>query len=72
MFIDDYDPYSRTIPRQTVYDFANNLGYVYNPTGDFRIFDLREPNAEDNPDFGGGQNNDNDTTSEEPGDAHNS
>lgn len=73
MFIDDYDPYSRTIPRQTVYDFANNLGYVYNPTGDFRIFDLREPNAEDNPDFGGGQNNDNDTTpSEEPGNAHNS
>lgn len=71
MFINDFDPYSRTIPRQTVYDFANNLGYVYDPTGDFRIFDLREPSAEDNPDFGGGQNNDNDTEpSEEPGNAN--
>lgn len=46
MFINDYDPESRQIPRQMVFDFANNLGYVYDPTGDYRIIDLREPGSE--------------------------
>lgn len=42
MFIDDYDPISRQIPRQMVFDFLNNKGYVYAPNGDVRSFDLTE------------------------------
>lgn len=40
MFIDDFQPQVRSIPRQTVYDFLNNKAYVYNATGEYRVFDL--------------------------------
>lgn len=40
MFIDNFDPASRTIPRQTVYDFANNIAYVYAPDGRYRSFPI--------------------------------
>ena len=40
MFIDDFQPSSRMIPRQTVYDFLNNKAYVFNAAGEYRTFDL--------------------------------
>lgn len=40
MFIDGFDPEERKIPRQTVYDFANNIAYVYNAEGEYRSFPL--------------------------------
>ena len=40
MFIDDFDPSARAIPRQTVYDFANNTAYVYAPDGRYRSFPI--------------------------------
>ncbi len=40
MFIDNFDPASRTVPRQTIYDFANNVAYVYAPDGRYRSFAL--------------------------------
>ena len=40
MFIDNFDPASRTVPRQTIYDFANNVAYVYGPDGRYRSFAL--------------------------------
>lgn len=42
MFIEDFQPASRTIPRQLVFDFLNNKGYVYSPDGQVRTFDLSE------------------------------
>lgn len=44
MFIDNFNPDDRKIPRQTVYDFANNKAYVYDPEGNYRSFDLTNPN----------------------------
>lgn len=46
MFIDAFVPSSRTIPRQTVYDFANNIAYVYAPDGRYRTFPLTDPTEE--------------------------
>lgn len=40
MFIDDFRPTDRSIPRQMVFDFLNNKGYVYAPNGEVRSFDL--------------------------------
>lgn len=40
MFIDDFKPDANAIPRQTVYDFKNNIGYVYNHEGKWRSFEL--------------------------------
>jgi hypothetical protein len=40
LFIDDYNPEERKIPRQTVYDFLNNIAYVYNAEGEYRSFPL--------------------------------
>lgn len=45
MFIDNFNPDDRAIPRQTVYDFANNKAYVFNPEGEYRTFQLTDPNA---------------------------
>lgn len=45
MFIDNFNPDDRAIPRQTVYDFANNKAYVFNPEGEYRTFLLTDPNA---------------------------
>lgn len=43
MFIEGFDPTKRVIPRQTVFDFSKNKGYVYDATGAYKIFDLRDP-----------------------------
>lgn len=43
MFIDNFQPEDRAIPRQTVYDFANNIAYVYNTEGEYRTFTLTDP-----------------------------
>lgn len=40
MFIDNFNPDDRKIPRQTVFDFANNKAYVYDPEGDYITVDL--------------------------------
>lgn len=40
MFIDNFNPDDRKIPRQTVFDFANNKAYVYDPEGDYVTVDL--------------------------------
>lgn len=42
MFIEDFQPASRAIPRQLVFDFLNNKAYVYAPDGTVRSFDLTE------------------------------
>lgn len=47
MFIGAFDPTSRQIPRQTVYDFDNNIAFVFAPDGTFRTFALYDPS--DNP-----------------------
>ena len=43
MFIGAFDPTSRQIPRQTVYDFDNNIAFVFAPDGTFRTFALYDP-----------------------------
>ena len=45
MFIDNFNPDDKAVPRQTVYDFANNKAYVFNPEGEYRTFNLTDPNA---------------------------
>lgn len=45
MFIDYYQPESRTPERQVVYDFESNKAYVYGPDGSYRTFDLTNPNG---------------------------
>lgn len=40
MFINDFNPDDRKIPRQTVFDFVNNKAYIYNPEGDYITVDL--------------------------------
>lgn len=42
IFKDDFNPLHKAIPRQTVYDFKNNIGYVYSPDGKVRQFALTE------------------------------
>lgn len=42
LFIDGFDPHTRSIPRQLVFDFTANKGYVYNPEGKAKAFDLKE------------------------------
>lgn len=42
MFIDDFSPTARAIPRQMVFDFLNNKAYVYGPDGAVRSFNLSE------------------------------
>lgn len=42
MFIDDFNPTDRIIPRQMVFDFLNNKGYVFSPDGEVRSFNLSE------------------------------
>lgn len=42
LFIDNFVPSSRSVPRQTVYDFANNIAYVFNAEGEYRTFTLTE------------------------------
>lgn len=45
MFIDNFNPDDKAVPRQTVYDFTNNKAYVFNPEGEYRTFQLTDPNA---------------------------
>ena len=44
MFIDGFEPAAHRIPRQTVYDFSNNVAYVFNADGEYREFTLFNPN----------------------------
>lgn len=40
MFIDNFVPTSRKVPRQTVYDFYNDKAYIYNPEGEYKEIDF--------------------------------
>lgn len=40
MFIDNFNPEDKAIPRQTVFDFANNKAYIFNPEGEYITVDL--------------------------------
>lgn len=40
MFIDNFNPEDKAIPRQTVFDFANNKAYIFNPEGEYVTVDL--------------------------------
>lgn len=40
MFIDNFNPDDRSIPRQIVFDFVNNRAYVYSPEGEYVTVDL--------------------------------
>lgn len=40
MFIDNFQPDARPIPRQIVFDFINNRAYVYNPEGEYVTINL--------------------------------
>lgn len=40
MFIDNFVPTDRKIPRQTVFDFYNDKVYVYNPEGEYKEINL--------------------------------
>jgi len=40
MFIDNFNPEDKVIPRQTVFDFANNKAYIFNPEGEYVTVDL--------------------------------
>lgn len=44
VFVDNYDFATNplSLANQTVYDFANNLGAVYNAKGEYRLIDLKE------------------------------
>jgi len=42
MFIDDFQPSARVIPRQMVFDFLNNKAYVFAPDGAVKSFNLSE------------------------------
>ena len=47
MFIDNFNPEDKAIPRQTVFDFANNKAYIFNPEGEYVTVNL--PGAESGP-----------------------
>lgn len=40
MFIDNFNPEDKAIPRQVVFDFANNKAYIFNPEGEYIAIDL--------------------------------
>lgn len=40
MFINAFNPDDRKIPRQTVFDFANQKAYIYDPEGNYITVDL--------------------------------
>ena len=42
IYQDDFDPAEANVEMNTVYDFKNNRGYVFNPAGEYREFDLKE------------------------------
>ena len=42
IYQDDFDPTTANVEMNTVYDFKNNRGYVFNPAGEYREFDLKE------------------------------
>lgn len=46
MFIDNFNPDDKAIPRQTVFDFANNKAYVFNPEGEYITIDLAGAKSE--------------------------
>lgn len=46
MFIDNFNPDDKQIPRQAVFDFANNKAYVFNPEGEYITIDLAGAKSE--------------------------
>lgn len=42
IYQDDFNPAEANVQMNTVYDFKNNRGYVFNPAGEYREFDLKE------------------------------
>lgn len=46
MFIDNFNPEDKAIPRQTVFDFANNKAYIFNPEGEYVTVDLAGAKSE--------------------------
>lgn len=46
MFIDNFNPEDKAIPRQTVFDFANNKAYIFNPEGSYVTVDLAGAKSE--------------------------
>lgn len=40
MFIDDFNPDERSIPRQVVYDFKNSKVYVYDAVGNYKYWSI--------------------------------
>lgn len=42
IYQDDFNPAEANMAMNTVYDFKNNKGYVFNPAGEYREFDLKE------------------------------
>lgn len=40
MFIDNFNPEDKAIPRQTVFDFANQKAYIYDPEGNYITVNL--------------------------------
>ena len=42
IYQDDFNPAEANVQMNTVYDFKNNRGYVFNPAGEYRGFDLKE------------------------------
>lgn len=44
MIIDGFNPETRKVPRQMVFDFTNNAGYIFNAEGEYRIIRLEDPN----------------------------
>lgn len=46
MFINNFNPEDKAIPRQTVFDFANNKAYIFNPEGEYVTVDLAGAKSE--------------------------
>lgn len=42
MYIDDFDPATKKVVSNAVYDFKNHKMYVFDPAGDYQIADLKE------------------------------
>lgn len=40
IYENDWNPETETTAMNTVYDFKNNIAYVYNPAGEYRTFKL--------------------------------
>lgn len=48
LYVDNYDAATNPLRarQQTVYDFTNNIAYIYNAYGEYRTIQLTEPEGE--------------------------